>query len=66
MTPLSFTSNVGAVALGRFPEARRRRARLFGRVEHGATDDIGYHAAEDRMDIHDFHATVLHLLGLDH
>ena len=33
---------------------------------HGATDDIGYHAVEDRMHIHDFHATVLHLLGMDH
>lgn len=33
---------------------------------YGATDDIGYHAAEDRMHIHDFHATVLHILGLDH
>jgi hypothetical protein len=33
---------------------------------YGATDDIGYHAVEDRMHIHDFHATVLHLLGFDH
>lgn len=33
---------------------------------YGATDDIGYHAVEDRMHIHDFHATVLHLLGIDH
>jgi hypothetical protein len=33
---------------------------------YGATDDIGYHSVEDRMHIHDFHATVLHLLGLDH
>ncbi len=33
---------------------------------YGATDEVGYHAAEDRMHIHDFHATVLHLLGLEH
>jgi hypothetical protein len=33
---------------------------------YGATDEIGYHAAENRMHIHDFHATVLALLGLDH
>jgi hypothetical protein len=33
---------------------------------YGATDDLGYHAVENRMHIHDFHATVLHLLGLDH
>ncbi len=33
---------------------------------YGATDDFGYHAAENRMHIHDYHATVLALLGLDH
>ncbi|MFN7921934.1 MAG: DUF1501 domain-containing protein [Bryobacteraceae bacterium] len=33
---------------------------------YGATDDIGYHAVEDRMHIHDLHATVLHLLGFNH
>jgi uncharacterized protein (DUF1501 family) len=33
---------------------------------YGATDEIGYHAVEDRMHIHDFHATVLHILGFDH
>jgi hypothetical protein len=33
---------------------------------HGATDDVGYRAAVDRVDIHDLHATILHLLGMDH
>ncbi len=33
---------------------------------YGATDEFGYHAVEDRMHIHDFHATVLALLGLQH
>ncbi len=33
---------------------------------YGATDEIGYHATENRMHLHDFHATVLHLLGMDH
>ncbi|MGE3175647.1 MAG: DUF1501 domain-containing protein [Planctomycetota bacterium] len=33
---------------------------------HGATDDYGYYATEDAMDLHDLHATLLHLLGLDH
>ena len=33
---------------------------------YGSTDEIGYHAAENRMHIHDFHATILALLGLDH
>lgn len=37
-----------------------------GGFTYGATDEIGYHAIEDRMHIHDMHATVLHLLGLDH
>src|SRR5690349_20335227 len=32
----------------------------------GATDAFGYEAVEDVVDVHDFHATVLHLLGLDH
>jgi hypothetical protein len=33
---------------------------------HGATDELGYKAAVDEHTVHDFHATVLHLLGLDH
>lgn len=33
---------------------------------YGATDEFGYHAIEDRMHIHDLHATLLHLMGLDH
>ena len=37
-----------------------------GGISHGNTDDLGYHAAEDVMTMHDFHATMLHLLGIDH
>jgi len=33
---------------------------------HGATDEFGLRAAEDKVHIHDLHATILHLLGLDH
>jgi hypothetical protein len=33
---------------------------------YGATDEFGYYAQEQKMHIHDFHATLLHLLGLDH
>ena len=33
---------------------------------HGATDDLGYNAVEDIFHIRDFHATMLHLLGIDH
>ncbi len=32
----------------------------------GATDDFGYHAIKDKVEIHDLHATALHLLGFDH
>jgi hypothetical protein len=37
-----------------------------GGLRYGATDDYGYQAIEDKMHIHDWHATVLHLLGLNH
>ncbi len=37
-----------------------------GGVTHGATDDYGYFAVENKVHIHDLHATILHLLGLDH
>jgi hypothetical protein len=37
-----------------------------GGMTHGATDDYGYEAVDKRMHIHDWHATLLHLLGLDH
>jgi uncharacterized protein (DUF1501 family) len=33
---------------------------------HGATDEIGFHAVEDKVHVHDLHATILHLMGLDH
>ncbi|HYT91041.1 MAG TPA: DUF1501 domain-containing protein, partial [Gemmataceae bacterium] len=33
---------------------------------HGATDEFGYRAVEKRMHVHDLHATLLHLMGLDH
>lgn len=37
-----------------------------GGYTHGATDEVGYRATDDRVSVHDLHATVLHLLGLDH
>src|SRR5690606_35907204 len=33
---------------------------------YGATDEYGYHVVENRVEIHDLHATMLHLLGMDH
>jgi arylsulfatase A-like enzyme len=35
-------------------------------IVHGSTDELGIHAVSDRVHVHDFHATILHLLGLDH
>jgi uncharacterized protein (DUF1501 family) len=37
-----------------------------GGVVHGATDDFGYHAVQDKVEVYDLHATMLHLLGFDH
>ena len=37
-----------------------------GGMRYGQTDDYGFAAIDDRMHIHDWHATVLHLLGLNH
>jgi hypothetical protein len=37
-----------------------------GGMAHGATDEYGYEAVEGKVHIHDLHATILHLLGLDH
>ncbi len=37
-----------------------------GGYVHGATDEFGYKAVEKPVHIHDWHATILHLLGLDH
>ena len=37
-----------------------------GGTIHGATDDYGYHAIADKVEVYDLHATMLHLLGVDH
>ncbi len=37
-----------------------------GGLAYGATDEFGWDAIENRVHIHDLHATILHLLGLDH
>jgi uncharacterized protein (DUF1501 family) len=38
---------------------------IKGGTVHGATDDIGFHAEENRHYVTDIHATILHLMGLD-
>jgi arylsulfatase A-like enzyme len=37
-----------------------------GGTSHGETDDWGYKAVRDKVEVHDLHATMLYLLGLDH
>jgi hypothetical protein len=39
---------------------------IKGGISHGATDELGYNAVQDVVTVHDFHATMLHLLGIDH
>jgi len=37
-----------------------------GGMVHGATDDFGWHAIKDKVHVHDLHATILHLMGINH
>lgn len=77
---LDETLVVWATEFGRTPGAERSDGRdhhpygfsvwmagggIKGGTVHGATDEIGFHAVEDRHYVTDIHATVLHQLGLD-
>ncbi len=37
-----------------------------GGIVHGATDEFGWNAEKDKVHVHDLHATILHLMGIDH
>jgi uncharacterized protein (DUF1501 family) len=37
-----------------------------GGITHGATDEFGWYAVNNKVHVHDLHATILHLLGIDH
>ena len=39
---------------------------IKGGLTYGATDELGYNAVENVVEVHDLHATMLHLLGVDH
>ena len=39
---------------------------IRGGTVFGATDEYGYYAVENKLQMHDLHATLLHLLGIDH
>jgi hypothetical protein len=41
-------------------------AGIRGGTSYGETDEIGYKASVNRTTVHDLHATMLHLLGIDH
>jgi Protein of unknown function (DUF1501) len=39
---------------------------IKGGMTYGATDEFGWHAVQDKVHVHDLHATILHLMGIDH
>jgi len=39
---------------------------IKGGMTYGSTDEFGYRAVENRVHVHDLHATMLHLMGFDH
>lgn len=39
---------------------------IKGGLVHGATDDFGWHTVKDKVHVHDLHATILYLMGIDH
>ena len=41
-------------------------AGIKGGTQYGATDELGFAAVENRVSVQDWHATILHLLGMDH
>jgi hypothetical protein len=66
-TPI--TQGIGAKGRDHHPQAFTiwmAGAGLKPGFAHGRTDEFGYEIAEHPTTIYDFHATVLHLLGLDH
>ena len=41
-------------------------AGVKGGISYGSTDELGFEAVENKVHVHDLHATILHLMGLDH
>jgi uncharacterized protein (DUF1501 family) len=69
-TPMNEARN-GSKFLGRDHHPRAFTMWLAGGgikpgVSYGQTDDIGYNVAENPVGVHDLHATILHLMGIDH
>src|SRR5215203_1100345 len=69
-TPINEARN-GSKLLGRDPNPRAFTMWMAGGgikpgVTVGQTDDLGYNVVQDPVDVHDLHATLLHLMGYDH
>src|SRR5687768_11095514 len=69
-TPMNEARN-GSKLLGRDHHPRAFTVWMAGAsvkpgITIGRTDDLGYNVVEDPVDVHDLHATILHLLGVDH
>jgi hypothetical protein len=75
-TLVFWTSEFGRTPTGQNGKGRDHSPRGFstwlagggvkGGTAYGATDEFGYAAVENRVHVHDLHATILHLLGFDH
>ena len=59
---MASTTDQVTIALG----ADNAGAELKKGFHHGASDEVGYFVSQNKVTIPDFHATILHLLGLDH
>jgi uncharacterized protein (DUF1501 family) len=69
-TPMNEARN-GSKLLGRDHHPRAFTMWMAGAgvkkgITIGRTDDLGYNVVEDAIDVHDLHATILHLMGIDH
>ena len=75
-TLVVWTTEFGRTPHNDSPGGRNHHGRAFsswlagggvkGGIAHGSTDDHGFAVTEKKVHVHDFHATILHLLGLDH
>jgi hypothetical protein len=70
-TPMVQTDAAGGYSMGRDHHPQAFSMWLAGGgikpgITLGQTDELGFHIVEDRVHVHDLHATILHLLGFDH
>ncbi len=75
-TLIVFGGEFGRTPMSQSSDGRDHHIRTFsymlagggikGGLAYGASDELGYAAVENPVSIHDFHATMLHLLGIDH